>query len=144
MIYLDTAYIARLYFEDSGWAQVRALAAKATIGCGMHGYAEFVAVTHRKFREGVLTPVQTRHVLEQFIVDCREGAYRWLPVSAAVNGRIIQIYRTLPRTVFLRAADALHLACAAENGLVEIYSNDRRLLAGASHFGLRGVDVTNS
>jgi predicted nucleic acid-binding protein len=141
MIYFDTAYIARLYFEDAGWGDVRPLAARAQICCGIHGYAELVAVIHRKSREGVLNSAQYRQVLEQFVLDCRERAYQWLPLSSAVNDRAMSVYERLPRKVFLRAADALHLACAAENGLLEVYSNDQRLLAGASYFGVRGIDI---
>jgi predicted nucleic acid-binding protein len=141
MIYLDVAYIARLYFEDSGWETVRMLAAQAPVSCSVHGYSEMIAVVHRKFREGSLTPAQYRRTLEQFMVDCGEDAYLWLPLSTAVNARLESIYAKLPRTVFLRASDALHLACAAENHLTEIYSNDRRLLAAAPHFGLRGVNI---
>lgn len=138
---MDVAYIGRLYFEDAGWERVRMLAAQASIGCSIHGYAEVLGVIHRKYREGVLTASQYRRTLEQFSVDCGEDAYRWLPLTPAVNARLEKTYQRLPRTLFLRASDALHLAVAAENHVAEIYSNDQRLLAAAPHFSLRGVNI---
>ena len=42
---------------------------------------------------------------------------------------------------FLRAADALHLICAQEHGLREIYTNDRHMSAAARHFRLKPMTV---
>jgi predicted nucleic acid-binding protein len=47
----------------------------------------------------------------------------------------------MPRTVFLRAADALHLTCAQEHGVPEIYTNDRHMVAAARHFRLKPMTV---
>jgi predicted nucleic acid-binding protein len=141
MIYFDVSYIVRLYFEDPGWEQVRALAAQAHVSCSIHGQLETVAAFHRKLREGAVTAPQYGHVLKQFGLDCREGAYRWAPVSPSLVKRATSVYEKLPRTVFLRASDSLHLACASENGFREIYSNDRHLLAAAPYFSVKGVDV---
>jgi predicted nucleic acid-binding protein len=55
--------------------------------------------------------------------------------------RVTRAFLEAPDTMFLRAADALHLACATEYGFDTIYSNDRHLLAAATHFGITGVDV---
>ncbi len=141
MIYFDTSYVVLLYLEGPGWEKVRALAMTDKLACCMHGRAETVAAFHRKFRERAISSADLATLLRQFNKECELGAFRWLPLSEAVNSRLTQAYTSLPPTVVLRAADALHLACAAENGFKQIYSNDTRLIASAPHFGLAGVDV---
>ena len=141
MIYFDASYVARLYVEDPGWENVRELAARHPVACCLLGRVEVIAAFHRKLREDAFTPVQYRQVLAQFELDCEEEAYRWLSLSRDVVARLTKAFESLPKTTFLRASDAIHLACAAANELKEIYSNDQRLLAAAHHFGITGVNV---
>lgn len=141
MNYFDTSYLARLYLEDAGWEKVRALAAADHVACCLHGKAEAVAAFHRQFREGILTQPEFTALLRQFQKESDEGAFRWLPFSALVIDRAISVYAKLPKTVNIRAADSIHLACAAENNFQKIYSNDARLLSSATHFGLIGVNI---
>ena len=55
--------------------------------------------------------------------------------------RLEATLRAVPPSTTVRAADALHLACAAEHGFTEVYSNDRHFLAAAPLFGLHGINV---
>jgi predicted nucleic acid-binding protein len=141
MLYFDSTYLVRLYYRDPGFERVRELAATGAIACGLHGRAEVAAAFHRKVREGSLSAELYAVAMEEFALEARSEAFVWLPLTVAVVERVHRVLATLPASVFLRAADALHLACAAERGLREVYSNDQRLLAAATHFGLRGLDV---
>jgi len=40
--------------------------------------------------------------------------------------------------LFLRTADAVHLATAQQIGESDVWTNDRHMLAAAPYFGLRG------
>lgn len=144
MIYLDTSYLVRLYFEDPGFKVVRELAASDHVACATHGLAETLAAFHRKLREGAVTAQAYRALLTQFEADREAGAFHWLPASPAVLSHVGAAYARLPRTVYLRGADALHLATAAENGFKAIYSNDSHLLLAASHFKLKGLNSMDS
>lgn len=141
MLYFDASYLVRLHTRDQGWEHVRALAATDHLACCLHGQAETVSAFHRKFREGNITQSEFHQLLAEFHRDCAQGGFEWLPLSPAVMAHLVAVYTALPATLPLRAADALHLACAAENNFKEIYSNDTRLLAAAGRFGLRGTNI---
>lgn len=141
MLYFDTCYLVRLYTRDSGWEAVRALAETDRVACCLLGQAELVAALHRKFREGVIRQRELGTLLAEFAKDSEAGAFQWIPLAPTMIARLTARYAELPATVALRSADAIHLACAAEAKFTRIYSNDSRLLAAASHFGLAGENV---
>ncbi|HKB89278.1 MAG TPA: type II toxin-antitoxin system VapC family toxin [Opitutaceae bacterium] len=143
MIYFDTSYLVHLYFEDEGYERVRELAVTDHIACAWHGQAEAIAAFHRKLREGAIRKTHYRALMQQFAADNKAGAVVWLPTGAEVLEKIGSVYAELPGNVYLRAADALHLATAALHGYKSIYSNDSHLLAAAEHFDLIGQNVVS-
>ena len=142
-MYFDTAYLVRLYLDDAGAEDVRALVESApTLPASLvHARAEMVAAFHRCFREKRLNAARLAELIDQFGDDCRAGMFIWLPLTDAVLSRVSAMFRKAPASLFLRAGDALHLACASEEGFREIYSNDTRLLTAARHFGLRARNI---
>ena len=120
---------------------MRALAATGSVACCLHGQAEAVAAFHRKLREGAIDQKELAEILAQFQKDSANAGFQWLPLTPLVVGRVTKVYGALPQTALLRAADAIHLGCAAEAGFNEIYSNDRRLLEAAPSFGINGRNI---
>ena len=138
VIYFDTSYLVRLYFDDPGADKVRALAATDNVACAAHGNAEMIAAFHRKFREGAISQRTYAALLGQLHAHDEAGAFQWLSPGPETYRRITEVYGRLSPTVFLRAADALHLATAEQNDFRHVYSNDTHLLAAAAHFGIEG------
>jgi predicted nucleic acid-binding protein len=138
VIYFDTSYLVRLYYQDPGADRVRALAATDHVACAVLGQAEMMAVFHRKLREGAIRPAAYAALVDQVETHIEAGAFQWLGQDREIVSRVRHVYRHLPATVFLRGADAIHLATAAEAGFRIVYSNDAYLLAAARHFGIEG------
>ncbi len=82
----------------------------------------------------------TSYLVRLYLED-KGNQFTWCPLGEEVQERLKRAYRTASPDTFLRAADALHLACAAEHGFQEVFSNDRHFLAAAPHFGLKGINV---
>ncbi|HYN13675.1 MAG TPA: type II toxin-antitoxin system VapC family toxin [Burkholderiales bacterium] len=142
MSYFDSAFIVKFYLDEPESNAIRLLAESiGEVHCVQLGRLEAASAFHRKWREGAFTDVAFREVSGQLADDCAAGLWQWLPVTAALVEAASAAIRRLPRTLFLRSADALHLTCAREHGFEEIYSNDRNVLAAARHFKLKGVDA---
>jgi predicted nucleic acid-binding protein len=140
--YYDTNYLFKLQCVENGTAEVRAHAATVRIlFTAAHGRAEFASAAFRKVREGTATLAHFRLALTQVQTDAATGNLQFLPLTDSILDRVEAAYASAPATSYLRAADALHLATAAEHGFTEIHSNDKHLLAAAALFGLRGVNV---
>ena len=142
MIYLDTCYILKCYLTEPGSPEVRELVDAADgVASSVHARVEFAAAVHRHFRENRLTAAEFTGVLDVFEADCAAGYWHWLELDRAVIQLAETTFRTLANTVFIRAADAIHLASARTNGFTEIHSSDKHLLQAATAFGTYGINV---
>lgn len=142
MTYFDSCYLAKLYLMEPESAAVRTRAAELgdLVSCSI-AWGEIVAAMHRHLREERLSPREFRLLVSQVDADVRGGIWTPLPVSSGLVESQVRRMAALPGQVFLRAGDALHLTCATEAGLQEIYSNDRHLVAAAPHFGLKPITL---
>ncbi len=140
--YYDSNYLLKLLIAESGSTHVQAHAATVLeIHTAQHARAEFASAAFRKVREGQATVADYQRLTAQLRSDISSTTVVILPLTDTILDRIEFVFATAPATTWLRAADALHLATAAENGFTEIYSNDKHLLAAAPLFGLYGVNV---
>lgn len=140
--YFDSAYIAKLYLSEPDSAAVREFAASLkAISCSAHGRVEVAYVFHRKLRKGFIDPKGLQARMDQMRMDSLSGYLRWLPMDPAVYENAAESVRDLGATVWLRAADALHLTSARDNGFETVFSNDRHLLVAAEHFGIKALKI---
>ena len=138
-MYLDTSYIAKFYFNEPESPRVRELVRTAdTIHSSLWALAEFHGVIHRRLREGSSSPGDARDLSLRFSQHIREGLWRLAPVNEALLRRTSALIVSAPTDLFIRTADAVHLATADEIGESEVWTNDRHMLAAAPYFGLRG------
>ena len=144
MIYCDTNYLVRAYLDEPGSEFVRQLFGQHDVAAAILIKAEVPAALHRSFREGRNCFEVFQETLASFQDDLRHGIITTLTLEETVLAKMADHYLRLPANCYLRAADALHLACAAEHGFKEVYSNDRHFLAAARFFGLQGKNVIPS
>ena len=145
MRYFDTAYIIKLYLVEHGSEEVMEAAnSSGGLASSALGFSELHGALHRNLRDKRLDQDEFAAVLNRFKVDVELDMWHWLPVTMSVHQRVAAGYESLPSSVFVRTADAIHLATAVEHGFRQIYSNDKYLLSAAPHFGLTGVDVIAS
>ena len=141
-MYLDTSYIAKFYFNEPDSARVRKLVRGAdTIHSSLWAWAEFHAVVHRRLREGSATPGDARALTSRFSEHVEAGLWNLIPITEALLRRTSTLIVSAPVNLFIRTADAVHLATAHQIGEREVWTNDRHMLAAASYFGLTGWSV---
>lgn len=142
MIYFDACYIAKFYLAEPDSPSITAFVRdNANVGCLLIGKGEVVAVFHRKLREGIVDVSGFRLLCDQFESDCASSLWQWRPVDDDLLRLSAARFRGLSAAIFLRAADGLHLTCAAGEGCTAIHTSDRHMIAAAPAFGLQAVTL---
>ena len=141
-LYFDTAYVGKCYLNEPDAAEIRKTAKSTGRLCtSAFTLAELACAFHRNLREGTLNATSLKTARDQFQDDIQNEIWTLIPVSGNILRQVDLLVRGLPRNIFLRAGDALHIVSAVDAGFNEIWTNDRHLLAAAAHFGVKGRSV---
>jgi hypothetical protein len=100
-----------------------------------------MGVFHRRLREGRWTQSDFLAAIRQFSSDDIGGFWTWLPLDKPIIDAAAKMYTTLPRAIFLRSSDCLHLVTALRHNFGEIYTYDTHQSVAAGVLGLKAVTV---
>jgi predicted nucleic acid-binding protein len=141
-MYLDSAYVAKYYLNEHDSPAVRRLIHTAdSLVSSEWSVVEVACAFHRHFRQRQLTARQYRELLQAFLKHADGGIWALIPLGSHLVRRVTAAMHSLPAGTFLRAGAAVQLVSAQIAGEVEVWTNDRHVLAAAPHFGLAGRSV---
>ena len=142
MIFCDTSFVAKIYVREPESASVeRLLESEDTIYLSGLAYPELMATFHRRLREKKWSAEKFDLTVSQFRRDEGAGFLTWLPLESEIMESAAQAFTHLPPTVFLRAADCLHLITAQRHGFTEIHTFDAHQAVAARVLGLKPIKV---
>lgn len=140
MIYCDTSTLAKYYVTELESAAVRrALDTADAVASSELARVELMAVFHRRLREHKWDHSTFLAVVRQFSKDDAAGYWIWLRISQDVLEQSVQTFTTLPREIFLRSSDCVHLLTAAHHGFSGIHTHDGHQAQAAPTIGLSAV-----
>lgn len=139
---MSLAKKTRIYLNEPESPRVRELVRTAEVlYSSAWAMAEFHAVLHRCTREGGILLNDARDLSRRFLEHLDAGLWNLVPVTEVLLRRTSSLIASAPANIFIRTADAVHLATAQETGAREVWTNDRHMLGAASYFGLAGQSV---
>ena len=139
--YFDTSVIVKLYVEEVGSQEARALTRKYRLLSSVLLPLEVSSAFARRKESGELSPEDFRTGLRRFQDD--RQFFEWVELTQAVRQRV----ESFLQTHAIRTLDAIHIASAlvfkerAEMTALPFVTGDRRQLLVAQALGLETVWV---
>lgn len=140
MLFCDTSTLAKYYVPEKDSAAVRVrLDEEDQVVLSELARAELMGVFHRRLREGKWTKDAFSATVRQFFKDDIGGYWSWLPLDGVIVEQSVKTFTTLPKTIFLRTADCLHLVTAIHYGFSEIHTHDSHQTQAAAALGMMAI-----
>ncbi len=140
MMFCDTSAVAKLYVAEPESPALRVLLEQDDQRFVSELVrVELMGVFHRQLRDNAWSRENFAAAVRQFNTDDIGGFWTWIPLDSAILEAAAKTYATLPATVFLRAADCIHLITGLQSNFPEIYTYDRHQTLAAPLLGLRPV-----
>jgi len=129
--FFDSSAFAKRYVEEPGSQTVDSLCQEATdVALSVLCVPEIISALTRRVREGLLTRREYSEAKQCLSQDIRDAAI--VNLVPQVVSTCTKILETSP----VRAADALHIACALEWEAELFVSADKRQISAAKRAGL--------
>ncbi len=139
MVFLDTSVVVALYVEEPKSTKAQKLVARhdGVAICPL-AQVEFYSAIARLVRLKAMPSQDAQRVLESFEAHIAQGVYQFHPVTQKVYDLARDWIGSFETS--LRSLDALHLAVAAENGLL-FATADRTLAKAAKRLGVPSESI---
>ncbi len=129
--FFDSSAFAKRYVEEPGSQAVDSLCLESTeLGLSVLCVPEIISALNRRVRDGLLTRREYEEVKDYLAHDIRDV------VIIDLVPKVVSACTRVLETNSIRAADALHVACALEWGAELFVSADRRQVSAAKKAGL--------
>jgi uncharacterized protein len=140
MFFCDTSTLAKYYVLEKESPEVRnRLDNEDQVSLSELARVELMGVFHRRLREHRCTQDDFLILVRQFTQDDIGGHWTWLPLDSLILEQSAKVFTILPKNIFLRTADCLHLLTALRHGFQEIHTHDIHQTQAASVVGLKAV-----